>query len=164
MKERCILAWNASVQGVHLYRKGIEPGSENTRLFRQKVVSYLSSQVIPKYSENEISEEQHHKDIDELIDYANSIGEKVLGQGRYKYEVAQKLLNLALKYYWCLGEITEPPHCPVDRIVIEMTRHKGTSWTKIVKSRSTRKLLKIIKHSAGTQSVAMWELSIYNRR
>ena len=164
VKELWILAWNASVQRAHLYRKGIEPGSENTRLFRQKVVSYLASQVIPKYSENEIGEEQHYKNIDELIDYANSVGERVLGQGRYKYGVAQKLLNLALKYYWCLGEITEPPHCPVDRIVIEMTRHKGKNWTNIIQRSEYQTIVEDIKRLAGTQSIAMWELSIYSRR
>jgi len=56
----------------------------------------------------------------------------ILRDGNYRYGVAEKLLNLALKYYWCLGHIPTPPHCPVDRIVIEKTHLRGrVNWTEI---------------------------------
>jgi hypothetical protein len=55
-----------------------------------------------------------------------------LGELGYKYGVAQKLLNLFLKYLWCLGTIAEPPHCPVDRIIIGKTCYKDKNWTEIV--------------------------------
>src|SRR3954469_1601937 len=35
-----------------------------------------------------------------------------LRHGQYSYGVAQKLLNLVLEYHWCLGQISEPSHCP----------------------------------------------------
>ena len=73
-------------------------------------MSHLSSQVIPRYGQGGMEEEQHYKHIDDFADYANGVGDKVLGHLGYKYGVAQKLLNLALKYYWCLGVIAEPPH------------------------------------------------------
>jgi len=164
VSELWILAWNASVQHARLYRQGIEPSLGETRLFRQKVIRYLSSQVIPRYSKVGINEGQHYKHIAELVTYANSVGETVLGQLGYKYGVAQKLLNLALKYHWCLGAITEPPHCPVDRIVIDKTRFSGKSWTMIVQKSEYQTIIEDIKRLAGAQSVAMWELSIYSRR
>jgi hypothetical protein len=123
-----------------------------------------SSQVIPAYNKDGIKEEQHYKHIDDLIAYANSVGEKVLGKRGYKYGVAQKLLNLVLKYHWCLGTITEPPHCPVDRIVVDKTRYRGEAWTKILQRSDYQKIIDDIKRLAGTQSVAMWELSIFSRR
>ncbi len=125
LTELWILAWNASVQRAELYRDGKERKSEQVRLFRGRVVTYLSSEIIPRYRANEIAKDQHYKCIEELIAYSNDLGSNVLGQLGYKYGIAQKLLNLALKYYWCLGEIAEPPHCPVDRIVIDKTRFKG---------------------------------------
>jgi hypothetical protein len=164
VKELWILAWNASVQRAHLYTNDVEPNSEDTRLFRASLISHLSSQVIPRYSKDGIKEEQHYKHIDDLIAYANSVGEKVLGQLGYKYGVAQKLLNIVLKYHWCLGAITEPPHCPVDRIVIDKTSYRGMSWTKIVQRSEYQAIIQDIKRLAGTQSVAMWELSIFSRR
>jgi hypothetical protein len=164
LKELWILAWNASVQRADLYRKDIEPSSEDTGHFRANLIGYLSSQVIPAYNKDGIKEEQHYKHIDDLIAYANSVGEKVLGKLGYKYGVAQKLLNLVLKYHWCLGAITEPPHCPVDRIVIDKTRYRGKAWTKILQRSDYQKIIEDIKRLAGTQSVAMWELSIFSRR
>jgi len=164
VKELWILAWGASVQRANLYRKGIEPGSKDTRLFREKLISYLSSQVIPAYREAGIKEEHHYTHIDDLVAYGNGVGDKVLGQFGYKYGVAQKLLNLALKYYWCLGEIAEPPHCPVDRIVLDKTKFNGTSWTNIVQRSDYQAIIEDLKRRAGTQSIAMWELSTYSRR
>jgi hypothetical protein len=164
VKELWILAWNASVQRANLYKKGIEHGSNETRFFRENVINYLSSQVIPAYSKDPINEDQHYKNIDDLIAYANRFGEGVLGQLGYKYGVAQKLLNLALKYHWCLGVIAEPPHCPVDRIVINKTNYKGRSWTKIEQRSEYRTIIEDIKRLAGRESLAEWELSIYSRR
>jgi hypothetical protein len=110
VRELWILAWNASVQRAHLYRSGTESSSEDgSRRFREALIDYLESQVIPRYRKDRITEEQHYKHIDDLVAYANSVGEKVLGQLGYKYGVAQKLLNLILKYHWCLGVINEPP-------------------------------------------------------
>ena len=165
VKELWILAWSASVQRANLYRKGIEPSSKETRRFRENLISYLSSQVIPKYSQDRINEEQHYKHIDDLVAHANGVGEKVLGELGYKYGVAQKLLNLALKYHWCLGAIPEPPHCPVDRIVIEKTNYKGKiNWTEIEHRSQYQSVIEDIRLRARNQSISMWELSIFSRR
>jgi hypothetical protein len=46
--------------------------------------------------------------------------------------LAQKALNLYLKYLWCLGEIHEPPHCPLDSIVLgQVPGCKDVRWTLI---------------------------------
>jgi hypothetical protein len=164
VKELWILAWNASVQRSHLYRSGIEPSSPDTRVFREKLISYLSSQVIPMYRPDQIREEYHYQHIDALVGYANSVGDRVLGPLGYKYGVAQKLLNLALKYHWCLGIIPEPPHCPVDRIVIDKTIYRGKSWTQIEQRSEYQPIIEDIKRLAGAASVATWELSMYSRR
>ena len=36
------------------------------------------------------------------------------------------MLNLYLKYQWCLGNIKEPPHFPVDRII----QQKLNGWAR----------------------------------
>jgi hypothetical protein len=165
VRELWILAWNASVQHADLYRKGIKPGSEDARVFRRDLIGHLSSQVIPRYSKDGINEEQHYQHIDDLIAYANNAGEKVLGLLGYKYGIAQKLLNLVLKYHWCLGAVMEPPHCPVDRIVIDKTSYKGKiNWTEIVRRSQYQSIIEDIRLRAGNHSIAMWELSNYSRR
>ena len=168
VRELWILAWNGSVQRAKLYKEGVESNSESLRDdFREKIIAYLSSHVIPQYRKTVIAEEQHYTNIEDLIAYANSIDSQVLGQLGYKYGVAQKLLNLALKYQWCLGIISEPPHCPVDRIVINKTKYKNRiNWTQMVARSEYQSVIEDIKRLARNagQSPSMWELMIFNRR
>jgi hypothetical protein len=71
------------------------------------------------------------------------------------------------KYHWCLELIQEPPHCPVDRIVIGKTTFKEKlNWTEI---RSCQKYLEVVEEidklaKAEGLSIAMWELRNYARR
>jgi hypothetical protein len=119
VRELWILAWAASVQRAKLYKKG-NKNSKNDE-FRIKIIDYLASDIIPEYKAD-ITETKHYLNIENLIRFANNNNFGVLSETGYKYGVAQKLLNLALKYYWCLGLIKEPPHCPVDRIIINNTK------------------------------------------
>lgn len=54
--------------------------------------------------------------------------------GQFSFGVAQKLFNLALKFYWSLGLIAEPPHCPIDLLVqekgLKLKQTEIKSWTK----------------------------------
>ncbi len=166
VRELWILAWGASVQRAKLYKEGVESNSAAVADFRKKIIAYLSSHVIPQYCKTDIAEEQHYANIEGFIAYANSIDSQVLGQLGYKYGVAQKLLNLSLKYQWCLGLISEPPHCPVDRIVINETKYKDKiNWTQITERSEYEKVIEDIRRLAKPDglSPAMWELMIFNR-
>ena len=167
VRELWILAWGASVQRAKLYKGDIGSDSKPISDFREKIIAYLSSHVIPQYRKTGIAEEQHYANIEEIIAYANRIDSQVLGQLGYKYGVAQKLLNLALKYQWCLGIISEPPHCPVDRIVINKTKYKNRiNWTQMVARSEYQSVIEDIKRLArhDGRSPSMWELMIFNRR
>jgi hypothetical protein len=49
-------------------------------------------------------------------------------KGKINFGIAQKMLNLYLKYMWSLGNIQEPPHFPVDRIIqIKLIRTSQTT-------------------------------------
>lgn len=164
VRELWILAWNASVQRADVYGGGVKSGSEEVRPFRENLISYLCSEVIPKYRDHAVNDLEHYQNLDEFVAYANSVGRQVLGQFGYKYGVAQKLLNLALKYYWCLGLVTEPPHCPVDRIVIDKTTYRGANWTEIRQRSEYQAIIEDIKRRAVPQSAALWELCNFRRR
>jgi hypothetical protein len=164
VRELWILAWSASVQRARLYRPGRDLNSRETQHFQDKLFGFLSREVIPKYRDR-VEEEQHYEQIDDLIACANNAGKQVLGDRGYKYGIAQKLLNLFLKYHWCLGTVAEPPHCPVDRIVIENTTYKGkVNWTDLVGRSQYQMIIEDIRRQAKPQSIATWELSIFNRR
>ncbi|MBN3196976.1 hypothetical protein [Pectobacterium versatile] len=88
-------------------------------------------------------------------------------QDGYKFGVAQKLLNLLLKYLWCLGNIPEPPYCPVDRIILEKTSFRGkVNWTIITRTSEYQRAICAIKPIAQScdLSIAECECQFYARR
>ena len=160
------MAWAASVQRAHVYKPGLQPGTDEARVFRREVLEFVASTLLPKYKDG-LAGAAHYDNIDCLIDFASNRGGKVLDKGGYKYGAAQKLLNLSLKYHWCLGSIPEPPHCPVDRIVIEKTKFRGRmNWTEIVTRPEYQKVIQAIAALAkgAGLSIARWELENYSRR
>jgi len=166
VEELAILAWGASVQRARIYRQGLGQGTEDARSFRREILEFISSTLLPQYKQP-VAESGHYKNIDQLIEYASRRGQKVLGDSGYKYGAAQKLLNLTLKYHWCLGAVHEPPHCPVDRIVIEKTSFRGSlNWTQIVERAGYQKVIEAVEVLARKDrlSIARWELANYSRR
>lgn len=166
-RELWILAWNASVQHAAIYKNGAWKNErEQINSFKERVINHIKDRIIPQYREN-IPEVQHCKNIRGLIDYANKADTGVLGKVGYKYGVAQKLLNLALKYYWCLGLIEEPPHCPIDKIVIDKTCLRSrVNWTQILEEKEYVEIISAIRSLAANEncSIAQWELNNYERR
>ncbi len=168
INELWILAWTASVQRARLYGEKTNSASSSAAVakFREDVIGFLAEKIIPQYVEG-CAEEQHYDNIETLVTYATKIDPGILGKAGYKYGVAQKLLNLALKYYWCLGLITEPPHCPIDRIVISKTKHNGRiNWTQILRRSAYEEVIKEVKVLAQEErlSIPQWELAHYRRR
>ena len=91
--------------------------------------------------------------------------EGVLDRGRFRIGTAQKALNLYLKYLWCLGEISEPPHCPFDfQIIGTLRAYAGPSWTVLDTEQDYRNLVKAAKTTAQGASLAAWELETYNTK
>jgi hypothetical protein len=161
-----ILAWNASVQRANLYKKGLSSDNTEAPEFRDSVITYIEKEIFKSYKSG-CTEEQHYKNIDSLIGKANVLGSSILGPDGYKYGVAQKLLNLAVKYMWCLGHIKEPPHCPIDRIIINKTKFKDKiNWTEIKARKPYEDVIEEIKELGRAKNLtpAQWELHHYSRR
>lgn len=166
VNEIWILAWNASVQRAKLYKKGLNSEDRKASDFRATIIAHIESELFQSYKDG-CSEDQHYQNIESLIKKANALGAGILGTDGYKYGIAQKLLNLAVKYMWCLGHIKEPPHCPVDRIVINKTKFKNkVNWTEIKERKPYEDVINEIKAFAGAKSLtpAQWELLNYARR
>lgn len=100
-------------------------------------------------------------DLKELIDKAAE-GQGILRDDQITIGVAQKLVNLYLKYLWCLGVIDEPPHCPVDRAVLSWVKWKGPSWTKKeFGAPEYRDAIALCRDNAEP-SLSRWELKKFN--
>ena len=164
--ETAILAWAASVQRAKLYDSKIKPEDRNSVVFRAAVLQYIEKILIPKYK-SACTEADHIANIESLVHYATVAGKEILGDSGYKFGVAQKLLNLLLKYLWCLGHIAEPPHCPIDRIILNKTALKDRlNWTQIVTAKQYGSAIAAIQTVASKQglTLAQWELKFYARR
>ena len=93
---------------------------------------------------------------------------EILVEGRFRIGAAQKALNLYLKYAWARGIILEPPHCPIDSIVLKKIEKcpksarcqicPNTTWTTI---RTTQEYLHFVEKAreaanAQGKSLARW--------
>lgn len=154
------MAWAASVQRAKVFVEGPRSNAD----FRTEVTNYVRQNLLFHY-EQRCTEEQHYRNIASLVEFGGQILSTPLRDGIYKYGVAQKLLNLALKYYWCLGLIPEPPHCPIDRIIIAKTHLRDRiNWTEIRNESEYRDVIDAIRKVAHGESLARWELANYERQ
>ena len=167
--EVAILAWGASVQRANLYNQDIKPEDRDPEnldrdTFRRRVLGFIEDSLLTNYK-TECSEADHVANIQRLVAFGTANGAKLLGPDGYKFGVAQKLLNLLLKYLWCLGHVAEPPHCPVDRLVLAKTTLRGRlNWTEITTAEKYNQAIDAIRVVAAKRSLAQWELEFYRRR
>jgi len=108
-----------------------------------------------------VSESDHIHNIERLAsDLTDAFGD-ILDAGKFRIGIAQKLLNLYLKYCWALGWIPEPPHCPFDaRIVRKLELTRRLSWAEIDTIEEYGILVSAAKDRAREVglSIAHWEL------
>jgi len=114
-----------------------------------------------RYSEPVLAS-QHERHIVELAQRISQRCAGAIANRRLRLGIAQKALNLYLKYLWCLGRIPTPPHCPFDRrVIVHAAPSTQVSWTQIDDLSAYRAIVKSAVASAGGQSLAEWELRVY---
>jgi hypothetical protein len=155
-------SWSASVQRSRLYtdRAGSDPARKK---FQLKVRSFVDQELLPKYAYG-CTEEDHYSNIGELKKFGSHHGADLLSDG-YPFGIAQKLLNVYLKYQWCSGWISEPPHCPIDRTILTRLQLENRFiWTTMKESdyRAAINELKRVALQDGL-SPARWELNEFRR-
>lgn len=105
----------------------------------------------------------HVARIVDLAEHMTSHFGSNLRGGRFRIGVAQKALNLYLKYLWCAGRIPMPPHCPFDARIISRLRFEApVRWTKLDSIQEYELLVRAARAVAGDQPLAAWELGVWN--
>jgi hypothetical protein len=155
-------SWSASVQRSRLYID--RTGSDLARKkFQFNVRSFVDDALLPKYV-NGCTEKDHYLNIGELEKLGSRLGVGLLFNG-YPFGIAQKLLNVYLKYQWCSGWIAEPPHCPIDRTILTKLRlERRFIWTTMTRG-DYRVAINELKRIASRDglSPARWELNEFRR-
>jgi hypothetical protein len=104
---------------------------------------------------------QYEADICELKTLMNGSFAGSFRVTGFRLSHAQKSLSVVLKHLWCMGQIAEPPACPIDRIVLaKVAADPLPSWTKANSLGEHQMMFGLIQAAARgeKQSVAQWEL------
>lgn len=140
--------------------------SENKKTaFRKALRLFINNELVPVY-QSSVTEEAHISNIERLS--AFSLGFKeILKKEQLNFGVSQKLLNLYLKYLWCLEVIPTPPHFPVDRIVQTKLGIKNIeAWTQFESAAPYLYVVnraKEVLSNSEYNSLAQLELEIFRR-
>ena len=150
LKDQFFLAsWAAAVRHNKTWTEITE--QEERLKFRGNVKKFLE-EILLSYTK-EVGSDTHAANIKKLQDATAEFGET------YNIGKCQKLLNLLCKYYWCAGWIAEPPHCPIDRKILNKVGI-NKNWTEIDDLEEYKTIIKTIEETARQKSmtVAAWEL------
>lgn len=157
------LTFGAAFQRARVYSSE-DVKEKKKEAFKQDMRSFVES-LIPEYKETRMSEDRHLENIQSLSD-ASTKHKDILTGGRMNFGISQKMLNLYLKYIWCLGEIETPPHFPLDRRIQELVGLKPEAWTQMDSKDKYLEVVNRIRQVADARgkSLAEFELEVFERR
>jgi hypothetical protein len=162
-KEALNSVWRATVQRNRIYfqMKTVYFTQPNDfKLYSLKLLADTAKDYI-----NHDDEALHLQNIVLISDKISKEFSSILHEGRFRLGAAQKLLNLYLKFLWCLGKVDMPTHLPLDSIVQKiLPRGERIRWTKMDDLSEYEKTIHAIRLSIGNRSLPEWELCFWNQQ
>ena len=157
-------AIGAAFQRALIYADGIEnDAKEHLKCDLEEHLRRIESQ----YHKN-VSPEKHLQTIEDVAKVMSRKHANILNDRRFRVGITQKAVNIYLKLLWCYGWISEPPHCPIDSIVLAEVGDKKTKWTKIDDIKEYRAAIERIQthiqQTGAMVSLSKWELYVWNNR
>nr|WP_320038510.1 hypothetical protein [uncultured Bacteroides sp.] len=160
-----MLTVSAAFQRANIYKSDYD--KDEKKVFKEKLKE-LIIQKSEEYNYRVISEADHIKNIEDIITFSANYP-NVLRGGKLNFGICQKLLNLYLKYLWCLGLLKfAPPHFPVDRkIQIDLGITNPCSWTAMSDKSEYLNVIEIARKALpkhpGINNIAELELKLFKR-
>lgn len=172
-----MLTFGAAFQRSGIYKKIATDKQKGC--FKTKTRDFICTDILEKYKTEKVTDLQHIENIKSICDYSSNFSD-IFSKGRINFGIAQKMLNLYLKYMWSLGHIQEPPHFPVDRIIqIKLLDHAKQigitsigieAWTKFDDENHYLKVINSARElitkniNYKNHSLAELELELFDRR
>jgi len=157
-------ALGAAFQRVQIYTDEVAEAKKEK--FKHELADHLRN--MEQQYRLPVSSEKHCRNIERLAFELSGSHKKILKGGHFRVGVAQKAINIYLKLIWCYGWIPEPPHCPLDSIVLKEIGDTTTKWTKMNSieeyKRAIQRVRSHIRQKRIGQSLSEWELDIWNNR
>ena len=158
------LSWSAAVGRSRTYSQNI---SESERKeIKNFVKIFIDNNIIFSY-QNVVNDDTHKQNIINLSNGVSNKFSKILYNSRFRIGTSQKVLNLYLKYLWCMDKIQTPPHCPIDKIILDILAKKSSdknqrrifniSWTKLDDIDKYFKIIQEARTIVG-DDLSTWEL------
>jgi hypothetical protein len=164
LNEIWTLTFGAAFQRASVY-KGEVNDFQKERL-KTEIRTYIEKELEPQYENGTVTEEQHIENIFLLSNHTKKFA-GILNEGKLNFGVSQKLLNLHLKYLWCLGKTPIPPHFPVDRRIQETLGLRPiVSWTGFPDEIAYMRIINNVKQLLDNDfnTLAEYELNHFKRR
>lgn len=112
-----------------------------------------------------VADKDHLQRITEICDQLSNQYGHILLEKRLRIGTVQKALNLYLKFLWCLELLQEePPHCPVDRVILATAGIMG-NWTQlddIDLYMDWINQLRQVAQNQGYPTLSAWEISVWS--
>jgi hypothetical protein len=148
----------SSLQRANVYVRGVtDIQKEPFKLaFKTKLI-YIEQEYA-----NTVDDDKHIQNIQSFAYSLSQDFSNILQDGHLRLGIAQKGVNLFLKFLWSFDKIPEPPHCPIDAIVLrEINNH--VLWTKMDSPQTYAEIIAECRKKAGNMSLSRWELELWNR-
>jgi hypothetical protein len=144
------------------YKDGV--GEPKRKQFREKVAELIRCGAQPYIQSSEpIADAEHCAAIQIIVDELSGEFGACLTGDRLRFGTAQKGFNLYLKYLWRMGKTSvPPPHCPIDSIVLNEGKIKGT-WTKCDSAEQYMNWIMQLRTIAHSRSLAEWEYRCWEK-
>ena len=166
MKKQFLLSeiWSLSIsaafQRANVYVKGFNDEKEK-EAYKKRLREHL--ETIAQQYKKPIDETTHIQNIHSV----SECGHNCLANGKLNFGVSQKLLNLYLKYLWCLDMIPMPPHFPIDRLIQEKLKVKNViAWTFEMNEDNYTEIIEKARYKAKNENISLaeLELGLFKRR
>lgn len=170
MEQGLISSINAAVRHIGIYRKKKRQEKQKTYKhqkdeFRKKFAVALIKAV--KKLRKTQDEKRPKEDLADVIESVlkKIKDHKILKKNKLSFGIAQKAVNLFLKYLWCLNISKQlPPHCPIDGQILKEIKWNSRKEMGMAKNwsdferRDYEWAINIIKGEANKIPVTHWEL------
>lgn len=151
---------HAAFQRGKVYVEGV---TTNDKAVVSNSIKQKLEELSASYANN-VTEQQH---IENIINLSQTIsqnqGDKLRNQS-LRIGTAQKLLNVYIKFLWCLNEANEPIHCPIDGIVLREI-NDNHNWTELDSIEDYCNIISRIRAIIPNgETIARWEHRLWNER
>jgi hypothetical protein len=110
-----------------------------------------------------VSDQTHCDNIERVAVALTRNFKSILVGERLRFGTSQKAFNLYLKFQWRLGIIPQPPHCPVDGVVLR-SAHLSGYWTKSDSVAEYMDWITALRAITAQATLAEWEYDLWNRK